>query len=159
MILKIDRKDRTTTFISSDEINSQTKEVIDENGKKLFCYSFFKNNLSVIAARIYSLNSFDYAYQTNVYNRDRLEIPEGYYEISLKNFHPMEEDLPNYILAQRRVSKHWSLEKPTWENIRGRDFPSENIALLTKSKSNIQNYEIGVAYLLNDNGKTIEIFR
>lgn len=158
MIVKIERQNKTTTFISSEEINYKIEEIANEDFKKLRRYSFFKDNPNVIIAMIYSESDYNYHY--NICNTRKIDIPKGYFEPNeIRNFCPAEDNIDNFLIAYRNIENRdiWSFKKPSVGDLRGKNFPTDIEVLFAKSKSTISDSEVGTVYLLNDNGKTIEI--
>ncbi len=162
MIVKIERLDKTTTFISSEEINYKIEEIVNEDGNKLRRYSFFKDNPNVILAMIYSEGDYNHHYGYYEYDNRKTEVPKGYFEVDkIENFCPSEDNIDNFLIAYRSIKNRnvWLFKKPSINDLRGKNFPTDVEALFVKSKSTTSDSEIGVIYLMNDSGKTIEILR
>jgi len=165
MILKIEWQNQTTTFISNPEINLSKQIYTNSDNKKITGYLFFRNNPNAIDALVYSSEEYNESYPTYDFNKN-VEIPKGYYSVDL--FDGDEREFKNYLLGYIETQKdsnkaEWVWKSPTIMEIRGKKFDKNNIKeILLKrkiSELDMPIFNVGTAYLLNDNGKTIEIFR
>jgi hypothetical protein len=175
MILKIEWLNKITTYLSQREIEYEIKEIRNQSGDILQQYNFFKENRNCILPVI-SINDWSRVYP-QAYDRIRdVECPIGFHfvkkiprDVLICKDSNFEHDTKNEYMIGRKSFKNicenemtdgkWTWRKiKSLEEIYGYDFLKEKDKILVKKNGDEEN-TVGRAYLLNDNGKTIEIFR